>query len=60
MNGTVRIATGFYEYEKAVEFVKGVDAEDDWTYVVVDCKNGLGRIDAYDEDGELIVKGFIL
>ena len=59
-NDTIRTATGFYEYEKALDFVKNVDADDDWTYVVVDCKNGLGRIDVYDEDGELIAEGFVL
>lgn len=57
---TIRTATGFYDYKKALEFVASVDPDDDWNYVVVDCKNGLGRIDVYDEDNELIVKGFIL
>ena len=60
MKATTNIGTGFYEYEKAVELVKSVDENDDWTYIVVDCKNGLGRIDAYDEDNELIIKGFII
>ena len=46
MKATINIGTGFYEYEKAVELVKSVDENDDWTYIVVDCKNGLGRIDA--------------
>ncbi len=54
------IGTGFYEYKKALDFVKAVDEEDDWTYVVVDCKNGWSRIDVYDEDNELVVKGFVL
>lgn len=60
MKATTNIGTGFYEYAKAVEFVNTVDGDDDWTYVVVDCKNGLGRIDVYDEDNDLVVKGFIL
>lgn len=52
--------TGFYSLEKAKAIVSAVSADDDWTYTVVDCKNGYGRIDAYDEDGELVVKGFML
>ena len=33
------------------------DESDDWSYVVVDCENGMGRIDAYDEDGVLVHRG---
>ena len=52
--------TGFYNLAKAESVAKEMNATDDWTYKVVDCENGLGRIDVYDEDGELAVEGFLI
>ena len=60
MHSIINTATGFYNYDKAVKVAKELsDNDEDWTYEVVDCKNGLGRIDVYDEDGELVVAGFL-
>ncbi len=60
MKATIKAATGFYELAKAHEVAAGVaEHDEDWTYEVVDCKNGYGRIDVYDEDGELVVAGFM-
>jgi len=58
-NEIIKAVTGFYPIAKAIKIAEGVQQfDDDWTYKVVDCKNGLGRIDVYDEDGGLVVKGF--
>jgi hypothetical protein len=45
-----------YPLEKAREIAAQLQAgeEDGWTYEVVDCNNGLGRIDIRNEEGELI------
>ena len=60
MKATINATTGFYSLEKAKAIVATVADDDDWTYVVVDCENGYGRIDAYDEHGEIVVQGFML
>jgi len=60
MLATSKATTGFCNLAKAYELVGSVADDDDWTYEVVDCGNGFGRIDAYDEDGVLVVKGFML
>lgn len=62
MMGTIHATTGFYQFEIAKQKVAQLNATeyDGWEYKLIDCKNGLGRIDAYDEDGELVVKGFML
>ena len=52
--------TGAYSLDNAKEIAKEMNASDDWTYRVVDCENGLGRIDVFDEDNELVVRGFII
>jgi len=53
--------TGFYNLSKANEIADYMNKSDlDWTYNVIDCENGLGRIDIYDEDSELVIEGFIL
>lgn len=59
MKATIHATTGSYNIEKAHEVADAMNANDDWTYTVIDHKNGLGRIDVYDEDGELVVKGFL-
>jgi len=53
--------SGFHSLAKAHEVAAAMQAgdEDLWTYRVTDCKNGLGRIDVYDEDDEIVVSGFI-
>ena len=57
----ITTATGCYNLEKAYKVAAEVQAGDeDWTYKVVDCKNGLGRIDVYDEDDEIVIKGFLI
>lgn len=55
----IRAKQAFYTLEKANKYAAALTAadEDGWTYKVIDCKNGLGRIDVYDEDGELVFKG---
>lgn len=52
--------TGAYSLEKANSIAQELNGSDDWTYQVVDCKNGLGRIDVFDEENELVVQGFII
>lgn len=58
---TIEAATGFYNIEKAKSLANEMNSyEDDWSYVVEDCGNGLGRIDIIDEDGEVVVSGFMI
>lgn len=52
--------TGAYSLEKANSIAQELNGSDDWKYQVVDCKNGLGRIDVFDEENELVVQGFII
>lgn len=54
--------TGLYPLEKANEVAKEMQDTEGcgWTYSVVDLNNGKGRIDVYDQDNELIAKGFFL
>ena len=49
----------FYPVAKAHGFAAVMNAQDDddWTYSVVEGDNGMGRINVYDEDGELVFKG---
>lgn len=56
----IKSAQVFYPLEKAGKIAKEANRidEDGWSYEVVDCKNGLGRIDVYDEEGELVWEGF--
>jgi hypothetical protein len=46
----------FRSLDKAQELAADLNAEeeDGWTYEVVDCKNGLGYIQVYDEDKNLM------
>ncbi len=61
MQATIAGPTGFYNLAKAIAVTKEMqEADPDWEYRVVDCMNGLGRIDVFDEDGELIEQGFLL
>ncbi|NJM67877.1 MAG: hypothetical protein HC851_20510 [Acaryochloris sp. RU_4_1] len=48
-----------YKLEKAHQVAAELQAgeEDGWAYEIVDCKNGLGRIDIYDEERELVCSG---
>jgi hypothetical protein len=52
----------YHQLEKAHQVAAQLRAgeEDGWIYTVVDCKNGLGRIDIHDEEGELVTRGFRL
>ena len=52
---------GFHNLAKAHKVAAAMQAgdEDYWSYRVSDCGNGLGRIDVYDEDDEIVVSGFI-
>lgn len=60
MQATIKSSTGFLPLDKAKTVAKELqDSDPDWAYNVVDCKNGLGRIDIYDEEGELVVSGFL-
>lgn len=52
--------TGAYSLDKAYAVAKEMNESDDWTYQVIDCKNGLGRIDVFDEENELVIQGFII
>lgn len=53
--------TGAYNLSKAIDIAKQMqDSDPDFKYVVEDCKNGLGRIDVYDEENELVQQGFII
>jgi hypothetical protein len=46
----------FRALEAATKLAADLNAEDEdgWTYEVVDCKNGLGYVEVYDEDAELV------
>lgn len=59
---TIESATGLYSLEKARSLAEGLQAADceGWSYRVVDALNGLGRIDVYDEEGQLVIKGMLL
>ncbi len=53
--------SGAYPMNKAIEIAAILqnDEDNDWRYEVIDCKNGLGRIDVYDDEGFLIQQGLI-
>ncbi len=53
--------SGAYPLNKAIEIAAILqnDEDNDWRYEVIDCKNGLGRIDVYDDEGFLIQQGLI-
>jgi len=58
---TIESRTGFYQLAKAESIASELNGyDDDWTYTVTDCENGYGRIDVIDEDGEIVIKGFML
>ena len=60
MKATINFATGWYTLSKAISVAAEMQAGDpDWRYEVVDCKNGFGRIDVYDESGLLVEQGFL-
>ncbi|MHA2274843.1 MAG: hypothetical protein ACXAC2_03715 [Candidatus Kariarchaeaceae archaeon] len=49
----------FHPIETAKKAVKSLmsDPQEDWEYKLIDCHNGLARIEVYDEDGILVGKG---
>lgn len=51
--------TGLQPLGKAIADAEQLNAgcDDGWEFVVVDCGDGLARIDVYDEDHELVVAG---
>lgn len=53
--------SGAYPLNKATEIASILqnDEDNDCRYEVIDCKNGLGRIDVYDEEGILIQQGLV-
>lgn len=53
--------SGAYQLDKAVEIASILqnDEDNDFRYEVIDCKNGLGRIDVYDAEGFCIHEGLI-
>ena len=60
MQAIIKAPSGCYPLEEARRIAAETGKHDpDWTYDVVDCRNGLGRIDIYDEDGELVFKGYL-
>ena len=60
MMATIKTATGFHNIEKAKDLADKMNSyDDDWTYELFDCGNGLGRIDVIDEDGEVVISGFM-
>ena len=53
--------SGAYELSKAIRIASELQSdEDELKFEVVDCKNGLGRIDVYDAEGLLIHEGFVM
>jgi len=58
MQATIQSSMVLYSLPQAESIAAKMNASDDWEYKVVDCQNGKGRIDVYDEDGFLIHKGF--
>lgn len=59
MKALMKLPQVFYPLQKAQAIAAELNSyDDDDSYEVVDCKNGLGRIDVYDEDGLLIHAGF--
>lgn len=60
MKEVINIRTGLLPIEKAYTAANELQIGDpDWKYKVVDCNNGKGRIDVFDEDGEIVVRGFL-
>lgn len=58
---TITSSQVFHSLKKAQEIAAAMNAsEDDWSYIVIDCKNGFGRIDVIDEDSEVVFSGFSL
>lgn len=53
--------SGAYQLKKALEIANILqnDPDNDCEYKVIDCKNGLGRIDVYDNEGFLIQQGLV-
>ena len=60
MKAIISLRTGCYPLQKAIKIAEELNNTDDWKYVVIDCKNGLGKIDVYDEDNQIVVEGFII
>jgi len=63
MKATISHATGLYSLEKAKKIANELNSspDDDWSYKVTETANGkYGRIDVYDEEGELVEKGFLI
>lgn len=62
MRQVISSPTGCYSLDKANTIAEQLreGEEDGWTYRVVDCQNGFGRIDVYDEDDNLVKQGFML
>jgi len=59
MKALINTAQVLYSLAKAQEICQEMNSyDDDDHYEVVDCKNGMGRIDVYDSEGFLIHKGF--
>jgi len=50
------IGTTFYELEAAIKLAEKMndEADDDWTYEVIDLENGLAKVAAYDENDEFV------
>lgn len=60
MKATISQPTGMYKLDRANSIAEQLQKGDpDLVYAVVDCKNGLGRIDVYELDGELVQKAFL-
>lgn len=60
MFATIESNTGVLPLIKALAAAQVLQMGDpDWTYKAVDCGNGLGRIDVYDEENELVISGFL-
>lgn len=57
----INIDTGMYCMNRAKEVLKLLrDGEEcGWTYELVHLPNAWARIDAFDEEGELVVEGMI-
>ncbi|MES0445048.1 MAG: hypothetical protein ABUJ92_00745 [Desulfobacterales bacterium] len=62
MQAIISARSGLFNIDKANEVAAelNADVDDDWNYLVIDCNNGYGRIDVYDEDEELVFKGFVV
>lgn len=61
MQTIIKHPTGLYSLDKAKRIAEGLQKGDlcGWSYRVHDCNNGMGRIDVYDEENQLVEKGFL-